>query len=73
MTAEVIDLHRGEASVGDGFTVPPDGVLTSAVGKLNHVVIVGYEHDGTPYLASSHGAPETALMMVKALSELARS
>jgi len=33
--------------------IPPDDVLTSGMGKLSGVVLVGYTNDGQEYIASS--------------------
>ena len=35
------------------LNLPPDRVLEAAVGKLDHVVIMGFTHDGDEYFASS--------------------
>ena len=33
--------------------LPPDMVLEKAIGKLNKVIIIGYDKDGEHYFASS--------------------
>jgi hypothetical protein len=45
--------------------IDPDKVLTSAVGKLNEVVIVGYESDGSLYFASTQANGPDVLWLLK--------
>lgn len=48
----------GELKVLDILTsmdVDVDRVLNSAIGKLKSIIIIGEEHDGTKYFASSSG------------------
>ncbi len=51
--AEIIEL-----GIENGMTcldIEPDKLLNEAVGKLQSVVIIGVEHDGTVYNSTSHG------------------
>lgn len=46
----------GDVVLFDGVTrldLPPDRVLSQAVGHLKSVVILGYDRDGLEYFASS--------------------
>jgi hypothetical protein len=45
--------------------IDPDKVLTSAVGKLSEVVIVGYESDGSFYFASTQANGPDVLWLLK--------
>ena len=35
--------------------IPPDRVLESAIGKMDTVIIIGYDDEGMEYFASSTG------------------
>lgn len=44
--------------VGDAVKITPDTVLDAAMGKLSVAVVLGIDHDGGIYCASSDGRPE---------------
>lgn len=48
MSAEILDFN-GVTSLD----IDPDRVLTKAVGKMQGVVVLGYDQDGDFYFASS--------------------
>ena len=51
--------------------IDPDKVLTGALGKLNEVVIVGYEADGSFYFASTRAdGPQTLWLLAQAQKRL---
>jgi uncharacterized ParB-like nuclease family protein len=56
-----IGIHEGETRLD----IDPDKVLTAAVGKLNDVVIVGYEADGSFYFASTGAHGPDVLWLLK--------
>lgn len=60
--AEVIAFNPGEF-VGDGHVVTPENVLETAKGQLATVTVIGWAHDGTLYVAGSHGAADSAFLM----------
>lgn len=41
--------------------IPPDDVLTGAVGKLSYVLVLGFDSEGEMYTASSDGDLSEAL------------
>jgi hypothetical protein len=45
--------------------LPPDRVLESAVGKLEGVVILGYDKDGEEYFASSYADGADVLWLME--------
>lgn len=45
--------------------LPPDQVLEKAIGKLDKVVVIGYESDGTEYFASSCADGGDALWLLE--------
>ena len=45
--------------------IPPDRVLESAIGQVSEVVVIGYDHDGELYIASSHGKKPELLWMLE--------
>lgn len=47
--------------------IPPDRVLEGAVGELTCVVVVGYDHDGEEYFASSTADDERILWLLERL------
>ena len=62
-----IGIHEGETRLD----LDPDTVLTAAVGKLNEVVIAGYESDGSFYFASSQAdGPEVLWLLAQAQRRL---
>ena len=56
-----IGIHEGETRLD----LDPDTILTAAVGKLNEVVIVGYEADGSFYFASTRANGPDVLWLLK--------
>lgn len=47
--------------------IPPDDVLTSAMGKLSSVILVGYTTDGQEFIASSMSdAPQMVWLLERA-------
>jgi len=52
----VVEFRPG--IVGDAVKIAPDTVLESALGKLSVAVVLGIDHDGDIYCASSDGRPE---------------
>lgn len=52
--ADVIQFNADE--IGDGITVPVDGVLEGAKSAdLVAVTVIGWTKDGDQYIASTHG------------------
>ncbi|GAA0623350.1 hypothetical protein [Thalassospira tepidiphila] len=52
--ADVIQFNAAE--IGDGITVPVDGVLEGAKSAdLVAVTVIGWTKDGEQYIASTHG------------------
>jgi len=47
--------------------IDPDKVLKNAIGKLEGVVIAGYDKDGEEYFCSSYADGGTALWLIKRL------
>lgn len=47
--------------------IPPDRVLEGAVGELSCVVVVGYDHAGDYYFASSTADDERVLWLLEQL------
>ncbi len=54
------DLH------GDGAVIDTDAVLNGAVGRLAEAVVIGIAHDGSLYLAASHGRPNVNMLLDRA-------
>ena len=53
--------------------LPPDRILEAAKGKLERVVIVGYDHEGNEYFASSFSdGGEVMWLMERAKLKLMR-
>ena len=50
--------------------IPPDRVLESAIGQVSEVVVIGYDHDGELYIASSHGKKPELLWMMEQVRHL---
>ena len=61
--SNVIEFRTRDGMVGDGAVVPVDDVLTSAIGKLRQVVVLGFAPDGEIYIASSDGVAESNLLI----------
>lgn len=47
--------------------IDPDVVLEAAVGKLEGVVVIGYDKDGNEYFASSYADGGTPLWLLERL------
>lgn len=45
--------------------LPPDRLLSSALGKLDSVVIMGFDKDGAEYFASSYADGGDALWIIE--------
>ena len=63
--AKLIDFPIGINEGETRLDLDPDMILTAAVGKLNDVVIVGYEANGNFYFASSQASGPEALWLLK--------
>ena len=51
--------------------LPPDRILNKAIGKLDAVVIVGWDKEGDFFFASSYASgPESLWLLEKAKKEL---
>jgi hypothetical protein len=48
--ADIINLDMATT-----LDLPPDRILTAALGKLGEVMVIGRDHDGNEYIASSTG------------------
>lgn len=59
----VVDL---ETFVTGAIDLEPDDVLRAAVGKLERVVVAGWDQDGELYVASSSGAEDALWILEKA-------
>jgi hypothetical protein len=66
--SEVVEFRP--SLVGDGIKIDCDQILTAALGRLENVVIIGTEKDGSPYTASSDGLGETILLIELAKRDL---
>lgn len=66
MTAKI--YHFDGATTLD---IPPDQVLQHACGKLEKVVVLGFEQDGSLYMAASCGnIPEALFLLEKCKQKL---
>jgi len=69
--AKLIDFPIGLDAGETRLDLDPDAVLTGALGKLNEVVIVGYEADGSFYFASTRAdGPQTLWLLAQAQKRL---
>jgi hypothetical protein len=69
MTAKV--HHLKLATVGPGAKVDCNRVLRAAIGKLQNVVVIGWEDEtGDLYFASSDGPMDTLWLIEQAKKEL---
>lgn len=61
--------------VGDGYTVDPRDVIAEFADgvELTHVVVVGVDEDGNLTGSSSHGRPDTMMMLDRAKAKLLAS
>jgi hypothetical protein len=52
------------------YDIPPERVLEAATGKLEGVIVMGFEKDGTtPYLASSYADGGTILWLMELIKK----
>ena len=63
MSENVVTLRLVE--IGEGVHLPPDKVLSAALGKLDEVVVIGLTEDGEPYIAGSEGVAKSLWLMEK--------
>jgi len=54
-------------------TIPPDDMLTAAVGQLDTLILIGVKKDGGRYYVSSHGSGVALAEMALATSYMAAS
>lgn len=45
--------------------IPPDTVLEGAMGKLESVLVVGWDHEGDLYVASTSSKPSEAAWLME--------
>ena len=50
--------------------LPPDQILEAAVGKLEGVVIMGWDTDGKEYFASSYGDGGTVIWLAERMKKM---
>ena len=60
MTDNVINFGGGTF-----LDLPPDRVLKAATGKLEGVVLLGYDKEGNEYFASSYGSATEMLWLLE--------
>lgn len=59
----IVKFYRpAGATYGD---IDPERVLQAAVGKLEHIVILGWDHNGDEYFAASHGSTADNLLLAE--------
>lgn len=66
--SNVVSFNPG--IVGDGAKIDPETVLDAAKGKLSAVVVIGIEHNGHLYCASSDGRPEVIALCERVKARL---
>lgn len=69
-TTEGAPAPKAKVIPFDGITkldLPADRVLDMATGKLEGVVVVGYDRDGDIYCASSYADGGTVLWLIETL------
>lgn len=49
--------------------VPPDRVLRSAMGKMEGVVVIGFDLDGNEYFASTYADGGTVIWLLERLKQ----
>lgn len=49
--------------------LPPDRILEAAIGKMDKVVIIGYDKDGEEYFASSIADGGTVLWLMEKMKK----
>lgn len=59
-SAKVIELD-----LPTRLNVPPDRILKAAVGKLDGVLLIGFDKEGEPYFASSYADGGDALWLME--------
>lgn len=45
--------------------IPADTILESAVGKLENAMVIGWDHDGNLYVASTSSKPSEAAWLME--------
>jgi hypothetical protein len=50
--------------------LPPDRILQAAVGKLEGVVVMGWDHEGKEYFASSYADGGTVLWLAERMKKM---
>lgn len=60
MTDNVINFGGGTF-----LDLPPDRVLSAATGKLEGVILLGYDKEGNEYFASSYGDATEILWLLE--------
>ena len=64
--SNVVDLNN--KTIGDGFVLDADDVLTAAIGhSLREAVVIGISVDGTFYISGTHGRDKS--MMLASLAQ----
>jgi hypothetical protein len=58
---------------GDGYHCEADDALETARGKLNVVLILGWEPDGSLYVSSSHGEPDNFRLLAVAQAAMTKA
>ena len=72
--AKIIDIKVHLKTVGDGATLLPDDVMSSAIdAELAELVLVGLDADGDSYVAASHGSPRAVWLLERAKIEILHS
>lgn len=65
------DIHKlSVVTVGDGAHIESDAVLKAALGKLQNAAVIGWDHEGSLYFASTDGGPDTLWLLEQARKEL---
>ena len=49
--------------LGEGVSLSPDAILEAARRQLQTAIVIGTAKDGSLYVASSEGAPDTMAML----------
>lgn len=58
-------VHYLHTVMHNGASIKPDGVLTGALNMCKEVVVIGREHDGKLYVASSHGDADRLIGLIE--------
>jgi hypothetical protein len=59
--AEILAFSPNEA--GENYQVDCDAVLEGPKGTLTEVIVIGLDHEGSLYVASSHGKRDMLWLM----------